>query len=88
METMPRPRNFFGTALAGIRTPADARTALSNFCCEATYDEIYVARKELRSLAKYQPEIYDAINTILWSLKFHMDSRAWSNRYLLLNAGL
>lgn len=86
METMPR--KFFGQALGDIRTPEDARTALYNFCMEATYDEIYVARCELRQLHQHQPEVYDAINTILWSIEFPLDSHAWGNRYLLLNAGL
>ena len=86
METMPR--KFFGYALADIRTPEDAVEALRNFCVPATHDEIFVARQELRQLRRYQPEVYNAINAILFNLEFPLDTTAWDNRFLLINAGL
>ena len=86
MQTMPR--KFFGYALADIRTPEDAVEALRNFCVSATHDEIFVARQELRQLRRYQPEVYNAINAILFNLEFPLDTTAWDNRFLLINAGL
>lgn len=88
-ETAPRTRKFFGSpAFKGIQTMDELIKALRNFCETAGHDEILNARQELRQLAAHNHEVYNAVNAVLWTIEFPLETRAWENHYLLLNAGL
>lgn len=96
MESTPKkggagraPGKFFGSPVfKDVKTRDDVIKALEGFCRTATHDEILNARQELKQLAAYDREVYNVVNKLIWSLKFPLDTTAWDNRFLLLNAGL
>lgn len=92
MESTPKkggagraPGKFFGSKIfKDIRTMDDLIKALEGFCRTATHDEILNARQELKQLAAYDREVYNAVIKLIWALEFPKDSVAFDNRCQLI----